>query len=763
MSKATASESTLTHPGIHKSESRYRLLESSRNPSTLDTTHSRWAVRFEGWRTGASTAATLALLSLLINFGVVMWLGTKQPGGALVEVYHGSCGTVAKVDVWVHLAINVLSTLLLGGSNYCMQCLCAPTRAEIDRAHAKGKYLDIGVPSIRNLWAIPRSKALLWWALGLSSIPLHLMYNSSFFKSLATNDYNYLIVTEEFVGGATFNNSYYDEYVQMVTDQQELIGTQRATSSGPDYYQIVDAKRIQTELPEYNRIDPVTCLKSYASSFLSNKRHLILVTSEVTIDPDPQYQTGYYTPGVYGTVLGSSVNVSTRADDPLFFQDAEPFDIDYQFDWICSSVPDAPTDLDATFSEIVGQCPPRYKKWLPQIDRWKPLGQNIEYCLSEPVQERCAYTANVPIIAVVIISNFIKLVAMYIVATQLHDNPLITIGDAIESFLDTPDPSTKGMCLLSRHQVRRKLWPARGSNGDNDTTNLRPLALPASLQRLQWVHAASRTRWATTTGLLLAAIVVSLGLFGMAMNAITDTGASIASLGLGRVDAAAIIQSWSIQRITSPTRQIMAAVLIANLPQTILSFLYLQLNGLLTSMWLASEYADFAKERKTLRVSNAKAGQRSTHFLQLPYKVALPLMTMSGLLHWLLSQSIFLAVVAEYNSNGILVNRVAVASCGFSPLAMLLTASMGVALVVGTGLLGWYQRLSGGGMPLAGSCSAAISAACWRPGWDEGAARGSVRWGVVPAMESAVGGQIVRHCCFTSGDVDVVKAGGLYT
>lgn len=88
-----------------------------------------------------------------------------------------------------------------------MQCLAAPTRKEIDRFHAQGKYLDIGVPSVRNLRAIPRSKVLLWWALGLSSIPLHLMYNSAFFKSLVTNDYNILTVTEDFVNGATFNNS----------------------------------------------------------------------------------------------------------------------------------------------------------------------------------------------------------------------------------------------------------------------------------------------------------------------------------------------------------------------------------------------------------------------------------------------------------------------------------------------------------------------------------------------------------------------------
>lgn len=79
---------------------------------------SGWRPRFEGWRAGASIAAILALLSLLINFVVIVWLGSKGTS-ALVSVYEGSCSVVAQIDIWVHLVINIVSTLLLGGSNYC--------------------------------------------------------------------------------------------------------------------------------------------------------------------------------------------------------------------------------------------------------------------------------------------------------------------------------------------------------------------------------------------------------------------------------------------------------------------------------------------------------------------------------------------------------------------------------------------------------------------------------------------------------------------
>jgi hypothetical protein len=159
----------------------YHLVDGSRDPPKRSKTG--WRARFEGWRAGAFTAAAFALLSLLINLIVVIWLGTKDRSGSLVPIWIGSCSTVNRADIMIHLAINVLSTLLLGGSNYCMQCASAPTREAIDKRHAVGKYLDVGIPSVRNLAAIPLSKKVLWWALALSSVPLHLMYNSAFVSS----------------------------------------------------------------------------------------------------------------------------------------------------------------------------------------------------------------------------------------------------------------------------------------------------------------------------------------------------------------------------------------------------------------------------------------------------------------------------------------------------------------------------------------------------------------------------------------------------
>ena len=145
------------------------------NVRSSGTSSRRNIFRFQGWRVGALSAAGLAGFSFLVNLAVVSWLRSRDKGAVLVEVFKGSCSQVQTFDIWVHLAINALSTLLLGGSNYCMQCLCAPTRKDVDREHARAMWRDIGVPSVRNFRKVLRSKAWLWWLLGLSSVPLHLM------------------------------------------------------------------------------------------------------------------------------------------------------------------------------------------------------------------------------------------------------------------------------------------------------------------------------------------------------------------------------------------------------------------------------------------------------------------------------------------------------------------------------------------------------------------------------------------------------------
>ena len=129
-----------------------------------------------GWRRGVTTAAITTSIVFLINLGITIWAATRQgTSGGVGILYHGACTNSRQINTVLHLLINTLSTLLLSASNYTMQCLSSPTRAEVDQAHKKGVWLDIGIPSLRNLTGISWRRRVLWGLLALSSLPLHLL------------------------------------------------------------------------------------------------------------------------------------------------------------------------------------------------------------------------------------------------------------------------------------------------------------------------------------------------------------------------------------------------------------------------------------------------------------------------------------------------------------------------------------------------------------------------------------------------------------
>ena len=179
-------------------------------------------------------------------------------------------------------------------------------------------------------------------------------------------------------------------------------------------------------------------------------------------------------------------------------------------------------------------------------------------------------------------------------------------------------------------------------------------------------------------------------------------------------------------------------------------------------MWLAQEWDEYSRHRKPLRVTTPQGRQRSTYRLQLPYRYSIPLLITAGILHWLTSQSIFLARVDVFGQDDKMISDKTVSSCGYSPIAIMTLLIFGGAiclLEVATGF-----RKFRAGMPLAGSCSAAISAACHPPDYDRDAAMKPVVWGVVGKgkFESLDGEEEFGHCAFSSSDVEEVVEGKWY-
>ena len=241
---------------------------------------------------------------------------------------------------------------------------------------------------------------------------------------------------------------------------------------------------------------------------------------------------------------------------------------------------------------------------------------------------------------------------------------------------------------------------------------------------------------------------------------------SLWNLGFGSVHPSVLVEFPATFELGFV--RLLNMVTLANTPQVFLASLYFVLNGLMTSMFLSSEWNDYSVDRKALRISGRRTGSlRSTYFLSLPFRYSIPLITISTLLHWLASQSFFLVSlefsasqeVSEAKGDTLQSTLSDYYTCGYSPLAI-------ICLVIVIGILGILPavlafRKFRSGMPIAGSCSAAISAACH--GLDEDAKEGSeapeeaLMWGVVGVNKNGV-----EHCGFSSGEVEFPQNGKLY-
>lgn len=205
-------------------------------------------------------------------------------------------------------------------------------------------------------------------------------------------------------------------------------------------------------------------------------------------------------------------------------------------------------------------------------------------------------------------------------------------------------------------------------------------------------------------------------------------------------------------------RPLTGNVLLTNTPQLAISFVYVFYNNRLTRMMLGREFSSYARYRKPLRVSRPEGEQRSTYRLQLPYRLSVPLMASMTVLHWLVARSIFLVEISvfDYDGNPL---PIKVSACGFSAMAIVL--SLFASGVVILALLASTARKLESGMPLASSCSLAITAACHTSPGDEDASLLPLKYGVVIAEEPERESDL-EHTCFSSKEVTPLVDGHWY-
>lgn len=176
---------------------------------------------------------------------------------------------------------------------------------------------------------------------------------------------------------------------------------------------------------------------------------------------------------------------------------------------------------------------------------------------------------------------------------------------------------------------------------------------------------------------------------------------------------------------------------------------------------VTKEWLSYSTHRKSLRVSTPVGRQRSTYFLQIPLRYALPLVTVFAISHWILSQSFFVILIKwmDYtNAPSIVDNGFRTASLSWSPLAMMIMVIIAGILLIVFWAISWLKKYPNTRMPLARSASVCISAACHAPAGDEDAATRRVQWGAVEGLNAGD----VGHATFCSKRVSPVVEGNTY-
>lgn len=147
-------------------------------------------------------------VSVICSSGVLLLIAlisaiAKRPASTITEariLFRGECSTSDGLDLFLQLIINIFSTCILASSNFFMQVASSPTREEIDHAHQSLHSLEIGVTSFKNLGALSWFKIIAWAGLFLSSIPIHLFFNSAIFSTdYEGSDWHLTIASSDFV------------------------------------------------------------------------------------------------------------------------------------------------------------------------------------------------------------------------------------------------------------------------------------------------------------------------------------------------------------------------------------------------------------------------------------------------------------------------------------------------------------------------------------------------------------------------------------
>ncbi|TKW51309.1 hypothetical protein CTA1_13012 [Colletotrichum tanaceti] len=695
-------------------------------PQIKNDENNSWRI----WLSRRSRALMVQLgvigLILITNLGLTIFAvasyGSEKGVGL---IYHGDCSTVKRLDQWIHLLINLLGTGMLSASNYCMQLQAAPTRENVDAAHKAGKWLDIGIPSLRNLRYLSNWRRASWALLAISSIPIHLIYNSAVFKSLSSHNYTVAVVKDSFVRNSSWSLS---------TAEANRAGDwgwddTRVNPPNLDYEEIL--RGMQRDAQTYREMNISACFALYDDYWKPQGNVLVFVKNE-TLQTPPEDSLLMY------------VSIVPRSDN-----------------WGKNM-----WALGNGTGRFVAQSP------LGDVTKWflGPQQYEVDRCLVQPpesMRTRCRFEYSPPIMFTICVMNFLKASIMLCIwvlrkwqnreQKDKANQVLHTLGDAIASFTREPCEHTRDLGLgtkydfLTTREWKNRLVRSPPAVLAEETHEARTYKIEVK----HWRSAASLKRWVILLAMCLLVLLVAAVLLVISFTSLRHRRFGVGIPELWRLGFGALTP-FTYLVINLPRRDpggLIANVLLANLPQLVLSVLYILYNTMLSTFLVQREFGRMhdPERRKALRVSEPVGIQRSSYFISLPLRYGIPLYASSGLMHWLISQSLFLARIRAVSAEGADDEANSFSTCGYSPIATFTTILAGLVMVCVILAIGFVRRYDGK-MRMVSTNSLAISASCHV--LEEDRASGyllPLQWGVVQ-MSAGEG-----KCAFTTAATDTVK------
>jgi hypothetical protein len=401
--------------------------------------------KLSGWRKTALYLAILAsILTIFLITALIISLHVINDGGASLfgetAILSGSCDKTSRANLWIHLAINVIGTGVLGSSNFFMQALVAPTRQDVDRAHASKRWVEIGVHSIHNFRFISKRRVLLWALFSLTSIPLHLVFNGCVLESKATNGFVVVMASETFLDAARFT-------VPPVTGSSNFLV---ALDSVEPFNRTVKSIRSSLDEQSWERLGFQDCIQRYndPEAPMPYHRHVVMVMSNQNNTPTSQWTRANVGKGLYGWDDQDALNSLWFARPYHRLRDSRALITNSTNN---NTVPASDMQLDPA-TGVIYMNETKYESAFQTM--------KVDYCLSESYHAPCRLSIANPLLLIVCIMCISKcLLCAYTlkVRSWSTEEPLMTVGDAISSFIAKPDTCTKGMCTLDAGDLDTKL------------------------------------------------------------------------------------------------------------------------------------------------------------------------------------------------------------------------------------------------------------------------------------------------------------------